>query len=74
MLTRRNVMAVYIEFNDLEPRPGTSGGSLMPLACHPGEFGLRYACTYTDVLLQGDQLHVVANALFVLPPGQISPQ
>lgn len=68
MLARGKILAVYFEFNDLEPAPGTTGGSLMPIARYLGEFGLRYACTYTDFLLHGDQLHVVANALFVLPP------
>jgi hypothetical protein len=70
LLTRRKILAVYFEFNDLEPSPGVSGGSLMPIARYLGEFGMRYACTYTDFLLQDKQLHVVANALFVLPPGR----
>ena len=74
MLRRGKIMAIYFEFNDLEPEPGTSGGSLMPIARYLDEFGLRYACTYTDFLLQGDQLHVVANALFVLPPERMPPQ
>ena len=46
-----------------------SGGLLMPIARYLGKFGLRYACTYTDFLLHGYQLHVVDNAMFVLPPG-----
>ena len=68
MLRHGKILAIYFEFNDLEPAPDTSGGSLMPIACYLGEFGLRYACTYTDRVLHGDQLYVVANALFVLPP------
>ena len=68
MLARGKIMAVYFEFNDLESAPGATGGSLMPIARYLGGFGLQYACTYTDYLLHGSQLHVVANALFVLPP------
>jgi FkbM family methyltransferase len=74
MLASRQILAAYFEFNDLEPTPGMSGGSLMPVARYLSEFGLRYACSYTDSLLHDDQLHVVANALFVLPPEQMSPQ
>jgi FkbM family methyltransferase len=67
MLSRERIMAVYMEFNDLDPMAGATGGSLVPIARYLGEFGLRYACTYTDRLLHGNDLHVVANALFVLP-------
>lgn len=68
MLARGRILAAYLEFNDLEPAENASGGSLLPLARYLGQFGLRYACTYTDFLLSGNELHVVANALFVLPP------
>jgi FkbM family methyltransferase len=67
MLTRERIMAVYMEFNDLEPMPGATGGALAPIARYLRDFGLRYACTYTDRLLHENELHVVANALFVLP-------
>lgn len=72
MLARGRILAVYFEFNDLAPATDAAGGSLMPIANYLGEFGLRYACTYTDSLLHGDQLHIVANALFVLPPAGAS--
>jgi len=68
MLSRRRIMAVYFEFNDLDPMPDLDGGALMPIARYLGDFGLRYACTYTDFLLHRNELNVVANALFVLPP------
>jgi FkbM family methyltransferase len=68
MLSRRKIMAVYFEFNDLDPMPGLDGGALMPIAHYLGVFGLRYACTYTDSLMHRNELNVVANALFVLPP------
>jgi FkbM family methyltransferase len=68
MLSRRNIMAVYFEFNDLDPTPRAEGGALMPIARYLSDFGLRYACTYTDFLLHQNELTVVANALFVLPP------
>jgi FkbM family methyltransferase len=68
MLSRDRIMAVYFEFNDLDPMPGASGGALVPVARYLADFGLRYACTYTDFLLYENELSVVANALFVLPP------
>lgn len=68
MLSQGRISAVYLEFNDLEPVAGASGGSLLPMAHYLGDFGLRYACTYTDSLMHGNKLHVSANALFVLPP------
>jgi FkbM family methyltransferase len=70
MLSRGKISAVYLEFNDLDPAAGAIGGSLMPIARYLGDFGLRYACTYTDGLMHGNELHVVANALFVLPPSK----
>jgi FkbM family methyltransferase len=71
MLSRGRVMAVYFEFNDLDPSSGMVGGSLMPIARYLKNFGFRYACTYTDRLLHGNELHVSANALFVLPPTEM---
>lgn len=68
MFVDRKITAVYCEFNDLEPASDATGGALIPIATYLSRFGLNYACTYTDSLLCGDQLHVVANALFVLPP------
>lgn len=68
MLSQGRISAVYLEFNDLDPAIGMNGGALMPIARYLGDFGLRYACTYTDSLMHGNELHVAANALFVLPP------
>jgi FkbM family methyltransferase len=68
MFSHGKILAVYFEFNDLEPITEASGGSLMPVARYLGQFGLSYACTYTDSILHDGQLHVVANALFVLSP------
>lgn len=68
MLTQKRIIAVYCEFNDLEAIPGSGGGALMPIAHYLCEYGFRYACTYTDFLLHRNELAVVANALFVLPP------
>lgn len=68
MLRLGRIMAIYCEFNDLCSLPGSAGGALIPLADYLSNFGLRYACTYTDNLLFRRELFVVANALFVLPP------
>lgn len=70
MLSAGQIMAVYCEFNDLDAAADAAGGGLIPIAHYLRDFGLRYACTYTDYLLLRGELFVCANALFVLPPGR----
>jgi FkbM family methyltransferase len=67
MLSRKSIMAVYFEFNDLDLTVGATGGALMPIARYIGDFGLRFVCVYTDSVIYQNKLHVTANALFVLP-------
>lgn len=63
-LAQGAVQFVYVEFNDLEPAPDTTGGALVPIADFLARFGFRYVATYTDSVLHGDDLFVCANALF----------
>jgi FkbM family methyltransferase len=72
MLRQRAIKFVYVEFNDLEPREGAAGGSLMPISAYLSQFEFRYITSYTDFVLTGDPVFVCANALFALPPGQPS--
>ena len=67
MLRERRVDYVYVEFNDLRPSFGTSGGALMPISDYLAEFGLQYVITYTDFVLSEREISVCANALFALP-------
>jgi Methyltransferase FkbM domain len=56
---------VYIEFNDIMPRSGASGGALYPLSEFLQPFGFRFIASYTDYVYMEDELFVVCNALFM---------
>jgi FkbM family methyltransferase len=67
MLRERRIGFVYSEFNDVQPRPGTTGGSLLAISDYLEPFGFRYVATYTDFILPDGDMFVCANALFVRP-------
>ena len=68
MLREGQVRFVYVEFNDLFTKDGTTGGALVPIAEYLAQFGFAYLCTYTDFVLYEGKVSVCANALFVAPP------
>jgi FkbM family methyltransferase len=68
MLRQNRVGFIYVEFNDLEPREGTTGGALTPISNFLSKFEFRYIATYTDFVLTDKGLFVCANALFAFPP------
>jgi FkbM family methyltransferase len=68
MLAQERVGFVYVEFNDVEPKEGATGGALAPIASFLGSFKLRHVASYTDFVLPEQGLFVCANALFALPP------
>ena len=70
MLASGRCSYVYTEFNELQPRPGVTGGALIPISDLLARFGLRYVTTYTDFILPNGGMHVCANALFALPPAR----
>jgi FkbM family methyltransferase len=65
MLRERRIEFVYTEFNDLQPKQGTTGGSLLQISDYLAPFDFRYVATYTDFILPNDDMFVCANALFV---------
>jgi len=69
MLLERRIGFIYTEFNDLRPKQGTTGGSLLPISDYLKPFGFRYIATYTDFILPDGDMHICANALFACPPG-----
>jgi FkbM family methyltransferase len=73
LLSEGRVRFVYLEFNDMLPRAGSTGGALTPLGDFLSPFGFRFVATYPDHMEFGDELHVGANALFVHPPPMASP-
>lgn len=65
MLRERRIGFIYTEFNDLQPKQGTTGGSLLQISDYLALFDFRYVATYTDFILPNDDMFVCANALFV---------
>jgi FkbM family methyltransferase len=68
MLSTERIRFVYAEFNDMSPRLGATGGALIPISDFLAPFGFRFIATYPDYMEIAHELHVGANALFVLPP------
>jgi FkbM family methyltransferase len=68
LLSSGRVRFVYVEFNDMSPRTGSTGGALTPISDFLGRFGFRFVATYPDHMEFGDEMHVGANVLFVRPP------
>jgi FkbM family methyltransferase len=68
LLSTERIRFVYAEFNDMSPRLGVTGGALIPISDFLAPFGFRFVATYPDYMEIAHELHVGANALFVLPP------
>jgi FkbM family methyltransferase len=68
LLSTGRVRFVYVEFNDMSPRTGSTGGALTPISDFLAQFGFRFVATYPDHMELGDEMHVGANVLFVHPP------
>jgi FkbM family methyltransferase len=68
LLSQGAVRFVYIEFNDMSERPGSTGGALTPISDFLAPFGFRFIATYPDHMEFGEEMHVGANALFFHPP------
>jgi FkbM family methyltransferase len=64
MLRERRITFILTEYNDLLPKPGTTGGSLLPISEYLSSFGYRYIASYTDHLFHQNKMFVSANALF----------
>jgi FkbM family methyltransferase len=64
MLRERRITFILTEYNDLLPKPGTTGGSLLPIAEYLSSFGYRYVASYTDRVFHQKEMFVSANALF----------
>jgi FkbM family methyltransferase len=68
LLSAGRIRFVYVEFNDMSPRTGSTGGALTPISNFLAQFGFRFVATYPDHMELGDEMHVGANVLFVHPP------
>jgi FkbM family methyltransferase len=68
MLATGAIRFVYVEFNDLQPKMGTTGGALCPIDGLLRRFGFQFIATYNDLIVTEGELLVVSNALFAVPP------
>jgi FkbM family methyltransferase len=68
MLQRRAIKFIFVEFNDLQPREGIFGGSLMPFDTLLRPYGYRFIASYNDYIGTEGEMFLLANALFALPP------
>jgi FkbM family methyltransferase len=64
MLREQRITFILTEYNDLLPKPETTGGSLLPISEYLSSFGYRYIASYTDQVLHQNKIFVSANALF----------
>jgi FkbM family methyltransferase len=55
---------VFVEFNDIQPIPGTTGGALAPICEFLRPYGFRFVTAYTDYVETGE--HYVNNRSFVI--------
>ena len=63
-LEEGRIDCIYLEFNTLLPKPGTSGGALLPLAEFLTPLGFNLISTYTDFLVTEGDFFGGYNALF----------
>jgi FkbM family methyltransferase len=63
MLRAGRIGFILTEYNDLLPKSGTTGGSLLQIAEYLSPFGYTYITSYTDRVMEKD-MFVSANALF----------
>ena len=64
MLSSHRIRFVYVEFNSLLPKAGTSGGALMPISNILEPLGFRFVASYADYMITTGDLFVTSNALF----------
>jgi FkbM family methyltransferase len=64
MLSAHRIRFVYVEFNTLLPKVGTSGGALLPIGNILEPLGFRFVASYAEYMITTGDLFVTSNALF----------
>jgi len=67
LLSAERVRFVYVEFNDMSPRTGSTSGARTPISDFPARFGFRFVETYPDHMEFGDETRA-RQLFFVHPP------
>jgi FkbM family methyltransferase len=65
MLSQHRIRFIYVEFNTLGPKAGTTGGALMPISTMLEPLGFRFIASYAEYMITTGDLFVTSNALFV---------
>ena len=65
MLAAHCIRFVYVEFNTLLSKTGSSGGALMPIGNLLEPLGFRFVATYPELMITTGDLFVASNALFI---------
>jgi FkbM family methyltransferase len=68
MLANGAIRFVYVEFNDLQAKMGTTGGALCPMDEFLRRFGFRFIASYNEHFVAEGEFFAVSNALFAAPP------
>jgi FkbM family methyltransferase len=64
-LASKLIRFVYVEFNTLMPKAGTTGGALLPISELLEPLGFRFVASYAEFMITTGDLFVTSNALFV---------
>lgn len=67
MLAEGRVQFIYVEFNTLLPKSGTTGGALLPIS-EMLEPAYRFVASYPEYMITEGELFVTSNALFTRLP------
>lgn len=65
MLSQHRIRFIYVEFNTLGPKPGTTGGALLPISSILEPLGFRFVASYAEYMITSGDLFVTSNALFI---------
>jgi FkbM family methyltransferase len=65
MLADNRIRFIYVEFNTLLPKAGTTGGALLPIGEILEPLGFRFVASYAEYMITSGDLFVTSNALFV---------
>ena len=60
------VKFVFVEFNNMLAREGTTGGALLPISSLIEPLGFQFVASYPEYMIIEGELFVTSNALFVL--------
>jgi FkbM family methyltransferase len=64
MLSQHRIRSIYVEFNTIGPKAGTTGGALLPISTMLEPLGFRFIASYAEYMITTGELFVTSNALF----------